>query len=134
MKVRFEGTKGEIIAWLREKGSKVFLEKEVHEVHITRKPEGFRKEIKLAGLDAEKRKGVLEDEITEYTCDLVAQEGNKVIKDYAVAENLVGSYLPGVGVVHVYTRDAHEIPSFKVVQKYKRGVIGPVEVEIKVEE
>jgi len=91
-RVKFEGAIEEIIRWLVNEGSKVFPDKGVQEVHIIRRPEGFRKEIKLANFDVKKRKEILEDEVT---------------------------------------KDAHEIPSFKVVEKYKRGAIGPKELEVK---
>jgi len=132
-KVEFEGTKEEIIMWLKEKIPEI---KEAQKVEITRLPERLIREIRLTGLTSEERERVLEGEITDHACHLVAQEGDKVLKEIpeSVAMSLVGSYVPGVGVVHVYTKDAHKIPSFKVTQKYERGKIGPVEMEVKVEE
>jgi len=133
-KVEFEGTKKEIIKWLKEKMPEI---KEAQKVEITRLPERLIKEIWLARRPPEEREGILEGEVTDYACELVAQEGAKALKEVlpeGIAESVVGSYVPGVGVVHVYTKDAHEIPSFKVTQKYERGKMGPVEMEVKVEE
>ncbi len=74
-----------------------------------------------------------EVELTERIADEIADMGDKLIRKKGFVGGVVAeeAFVPGLTVAHIYIKDPAEIPSVDVTMKYRRGYLGPREVEVK---
>jgi len=132
-KVTFEGTRQEVIKWLRDKGAELTekaLKREIEEVEITQLPERIVTKMMLKDMAAERLKDVFAEELTNRVASHVAEKANEILKE----KKLVGGSID-IGVdrelslVHVYVEEPKTEKEVKL--KYEPFVIGPVEMKVR---
>ena len=133
-KVTFEGTRQEIVEWLRDKGEELAekaVRKEFEEVEITQLPERHTTKMVLRGLPQERLRDVFAEDLTERVGALVAEDANDIIlREKKLTGGAVSTGVDReLTLISVHTEE----PKIgkEVTVKYEPGTIGPIEMTIR---